>query len=139
MDSNRVLLAEDEKRVAAFLMESLSAEGYSVTHCSNFPALKDQIEFGFESIDIAIFDRMLGREDSLDLIVAFKNKFPKAALLVLSAINSPEEKARSLDLGADDYLAKPYSLKELSARLRALKRRSAEGNKSLLEISIFSI
>jgi len=128
MDSNRVLLAEDEKRVAAFLMESLSAEGYSVTHCSNFAALKDQIEFGFESIDIAIFDRMLGREDSLDLIVAFKNKFPKAALLVLSAINSPEEKARSLDLGADDYLAKPYSLKELSARLRALKRRSAEGN-----------
>lgn len=126
MDSNRVLVAEDEKRVAAFLTESLSAEGYSVTHCASFASLKDQIEFGIEPVDLAIFDRMLGHEDSLDLIPIFKKKFPRAALLVLSAINSPEEKARSLDLGADDYLAKPYSLKELSARLRALKRRSSE-------------
>ena len=79
-------------------------------------------------LDLAIFDRMLSGDDSLNYLKAFKKSFPQCKVLILSAINNSEQKALALDSGADDYLSKPYSLVELSARLRALSRRNGEAS-----------
>jgi two-component system OmpR family response regulator len=73
--------------------------------------------------DIVLLDRMLKGEDGASLIPHLKQKYPTCHILVLSAIGTAEEKANIIDQGADDYISKPFSLSELTARLRALKRR----------------
>lgn len=118
----QVLLLEDEPKVAEFLCQSLRSEGYQVLWFSKLEQL-DELNERVDRFDMAIFDRMLGSKDSLSKISDFKKQFPSCALLVLSAISTPEERALALDAGADDYMGKPYSLLELQARLRALKRR----------------
>jgi len=131
----QVLLLEDEPKVAEFLSQSLRSEGHQVVWYSSL----EEIEGLNEKIDhfeIAIFDRMLGNKDSLSKIPEFKKKFSSCALLILSAISTPEERALALDAGADDYMGKPYSLLELQARLRALKRRE---NKEHAEKTFFVV
>lgn len=119
-----ILLAEDDERVARFLLEALRAEGHEVFLCRSCPEILDGAAGAVSAFDVAILDRMLRGEDSLNALVRFKAAHPSTRVLILSAINSAEEKAKALDLGADDYLAKPYSLVELTARLRVLSRRA---------------
>ncbi|MBF0208291.1 MAG: response regulator transcription factor [Oligoflexia bacterium] len=118
----RILILEDEPKVADFLNQSLRCEGYQTLCLASVDELSS-IGGQVEEFDLAIFDRMLGVKDSLAYLAEFKRKFSRCAVLVLSVINTPEERAQALDAGADDYMGKPYSLLELSARLRALKRR----------------
>ena len=73
--------------------------------------------------DVVILDRLLRQHDSLAHLKDIKESFPAAKVLILSAINTSNEKASALDLGADDYLGKPFSTTELLARVRALSRR----------------
>lgn len=117
-----VLILEDEPKVASFLSQSLRYEGYQTVWVSTFEELIELRE-ETSSFDLAIFDRMLDVKDSLAYLPEFKKKFSRCAVLILSAINTPEERAEALDAGADDYMGKPYSLVELLARLRAIKRR----------------
>jgi DNA-binding response OmpR family regulator len=124
-----ILILEDEPKVIKFLSAALKAEGHDIYKALNIEELKDYIYEG-NPIDVAIFDRMIGPYDSLNFVKEFKSKYPNTAILILSAINSPEEKAKALDLGADDYIGKPYSLAELSARIRALKRRGQSKDKN---------
>ncbi len=124
-----ILILEDEPKVIKFLSSALKTEGHNIYEAVNIEQLKDYI-YQDDQIDVAIFDRMIGSHDSLNFIKEFKLKHSSTAILILSAINSPEEKAKALDLGADDYIGKPYSLAELSARIRALKRRAQTKDKS---------
>lgn len=121
-----VLVVEDEIRVQRFLTEALKAEGYEVSACATADELQDWIQAASPNLELAIFDRMLSGDDSLNYLKKFKKSFPQCRVLVLSAINNSEQKALALDAGADDYISKPYSLVELSARLRALSRRGGE-------------
>jgi DNA-binding response OmpR family regulator len=118
-----ILIAEDDGRVARFLLDALKAEGHEVYLCRSVPEISECLDSKLFAFDVAILDRMLGGADSLDMIPQLKSSRPHAKILILSAINSAEEKAKALDIGADDYMAKPYSLVELTARLRVLARR----------------
>lgn len=125
-----LLLIEDEITVGEFLKESLSKEAYQITWCKNKSEVDGFLLSGILSFDIVILDRMLAGEDAATLIPVLKKKRPEAKILVLSAIDLPQEKARLLDLGADEYLAKPFSLVELTARLRLIGRRSPSAEQS---------
>ena len=111
--------------MARFLEEALRSEGHEVHVCPTLEALKNTCEVSTDSFDVAIFDRMLRGEDSLTVLPQFKHTHQRCKVLILSAINSSEEKANALDAGADDYMGKPYSFVELSARIRVLARREA--------------
>jgi DNA-binding response OmpR family regulator len=122
----KILVLEDDPRVSHFLEEALKAESHQVMTCATLSELSDFIHSANHDVDVAVFDRMIQHEDSLNSLRAFRTSCPQARILMLSAINTPQEKARALDMGADDYLGKPYSFQELSARIRALGRRVGE-------------
>ena len=118
-----ILVVEDEVRVLDFLTEALRKEGYTVHGAETFEAAVQSIENLSNELDVLILDRLLHRTDAIGLISRARGKCPQARILILSTINSPDQKAAALDLGADDYMAKPFTLVELSARVRSLSRR----------------
>jgi two-component system OmpR family response regulator len=119
-----IVLVEDESRVLSFLTEALRKEGHVVHPAETFEAAVDLITSLGSQLELLIMDRLLGRTDGIPLIPLTRGKCTGAKILVLSTINSPEQKAAALDLGADDYLGKPFQLVELSARVRSLSRRT---------------
>lgn len=122
----KVLVVEDDERLARFLRKALEAETWSVEVFSKYEQLRDLIENPTLQMDVAIFDRMLGPNDSLTTLKEFRKIFPKTRILFLSALDHSEERSKALEEGADDYMGKPYSLRELVARIRALHRRSTD-------------
>jgi DNA-binding response OmpR family regulator len=120
----KVLLVEDDLPLAHFLEKALCSEAYLVEILSHYQELEDFIRTPYFQPDLAIFDRILGAQDSLSLLKKFQEKLPLTRILFLSVLGSPDEKARALEEGADDYMSKPYSLRELIARIRALHRRA---------------
>lgn len=117
----RVLLIEDYKQMVRALKKGLEEEGFAVD------VALDGEEGGFKAesaeYDVIILDLMLPKEDGLSLLKRWRNKGIKSHVLVLTARSSIEDKVKGLDLGADDYMTKPFQLEELLARLRALIRR----------------
>ena len=127
----KVLVVEDDERLARFLRKALEAETWSVEVFSKFEQLRDLIENPTLQMDVAVLDRMLGPDDSLTALKDFKKHFPRTKVLFLSALDHSEERSKALEEGADDYMGKPYSLRELVARIRALQRRSGESVSTL--------
>lgn len=121
-----IVLIEDEKRVLSFLTEALRKEGYSVHGAETYEAAEKLLEAVGTEVEVIVMDRMLHRTDGISLISRAKRFCPTARILMLSAVNDPSQKATALDMGADDYLGKPFSLVELSARIRSLHRRASE-------------
>lgn len=120
-----ILILEDERKILSYLVEGLRAEGHTTQGCPSYEEAKEFIESGLEGpFDVVILDRMLGDRDGADLIPVIRKKMSLCAVVVLSAIGNAEEKAEILDRGADDYVPKPFSLVELSARLRVVERRA---------------
>ncbi len=126
-----ILIVEDETRVAEFLQKSLSSEGHSISVCHGLEEADSYLSLPTSAPEAAILDRMLNGADGLDLLPRLKHSFPNCRILILSAVDLPDEKARALDKGADDYLSKPFSLVELTARIRALTRRHQSSTKVL--------
>jgi two-component system response regulator QseB len=117
----RILLIEDDADLAGLLDRVLTDEGYAVTragdgHTGLHLALTQPVE-------AMIVDRGLPAVEGLDLIARLRSRGVSTPILVLSARNSTEDRVDGLDAGAEDYLAKPFELTELLARLRALLRR----------------
>ena len=117
----RVLLIEDHKPLVRALKQGLEEEGFAVD------VAYDGEEGGYKAetanYDAIILDLMLPKEDGLSLLQRWRRAGMKTHVLVLTARGNIEDKVRGLDLGADDYLTKPFELEELLARLRALIRR----------------
>ena len=116
----RLLLAEDEKDLNKILVAKLTEEGYSVDSCLDG---KEALEF-FQSAeyDGAILDVMMPGMDGFSLLKEIRSKGNKTPVLFLTARDSIEDRVKGLDIGANDYLIKPFSLAELLARVRALTR-----------------
>jgi two-component system OmpR family response regulator len=117
----RVLVAEDEARMAALLHRGLQEEGYSVDVARTG---EEAAWLGEEvAYDAIVLDVMLPGIDGFEVCRRLRSKQRWAPVLILSARGEVTDRVRGLDAGADDYLAKPFSLLELCARLRALIRR----------------
>ena len=117
----RILLTEDDTSLAEALQFSLKQSGYAVDWVSNGAhadqALKDRV------FDLVILDLQLPKLDGYEVLRRLRQRNTSLPVLILSGREKPEEKVFGLDLGADDYLVKPFSLNELQARVRALMRR----------------
>jgi DNA-binding response OmpR family regulator len=140
--SQRVLVVEDEGRVSRFLVERLAQEGFAVEDCSSFVEFQKKLtESKVDDYALLVLDRMLGQKDSEKLVPEVRVRWPNTKVLILSALSSTEEKVRLLNLGADDYMGKPFSMDELVARLRVLLRRErqSDGVKSHLGLGDLSV
>lgn len=117
----RILITEDDASLAEGLQVALTREGHAVDWVSNGAqadqALKDSM------FDLVILDLQLPKLDGYEVLRRLRQRNARARVLIISGREGSSEKARGLDLGADDYLAKPFSLVELQARVRALLRR----------------
>ena len=117
-----VLLADDERPVLSFLERGLRAEGYN---CTSTSALHEVLPLAQQlHPDVIVLDRMFADEDSTSLLPLLKQRAPKSAVLLLSALGEVDERIKGLRLGADDYLAKPFDFEELLARIEVLVRRA---------------
>jgi DNA-binding response OmpR family regulator len=122
-----IIVVEDETRVLHFITEALRKEGHTVYPCATFTEATENISTVGPAVELVIMDRILDRVDAIALIPQIREKCPNGKILVLSTITDPAQKAAALDLGADDYLGKPFQLIELSARIRSLARRASDG------------
>lgn len=125
-----LLLVEDEVKLANSIGENLKTEGYFVDFCTRYEEILPRLKEKADPPDVLVMDRLLFGRDSIDLLEKIRQDFPLLGILVLSAIGSATEKAAVIDRGADDYLAKPFAFMELSARVRALERRSKRSRTS---------
>ena len=125
----RILIAEDDAILADGLTRSLRQAGYAVDAVDN-GAEADTALVGTE-FDLLILDLGLPRMSGLDVLKRLRARNSHVPVLILTALDGVQDRVRGLDLGADDYLAKPFELAELEARVRALTRRGASGAPTL--------
>lgn len=117
----KLLIVEDEKRLCETIAKFFKDEGYTIDTCFDGNDALDYIA-GTE-YDAIVLDIMLPGLDGISILKRIRAKKLKTPVLLLTAKNSIEDKVDGLDSGADDYLTKPFSLEELSARIRVLIRR----------------
>ncbi len=117
----RLLVVEDESRIADFLRRGLESAGYAVDVAGDAAKALDHVH-GAE-YDLVILDLMLPDMDGLDLLKKIRNRKTSPPVLILSARDAVDDRVKGLELGADDYLVKPFAFVEFLARVRALLRR----------------
>jgi two-component system copper resistance phosphate regulon response regulator CusR len=117
----RILLIEDERRIADFIARGLEGSGYNVDIAENGQQALARIADA--AYDLLILDLMLPDMDGLLVLEKIRNRKVSQPILILSARASLDDRVKGLDLGADDYLVKPFAFVELLARVRALLRR----------------
>ncbi|MBI1860335.1 MAG: response regulator transcription factor [Deltaproteobacteria bacterium] len=118
-----VLIVEDDPRILKFLKVALFSEGNTTSTASSLESAQTELSEATAPFEMVILDRMLVGNDGAKLIPEIKRRLPACGILVLSALSESSEKAQVLDLGADDYIAKPFTLQELTARIRSIERR----------------
>ena len=118
----RILIAEDDAALSEALRFTLSQAGYAVDHVGHGLAADEALKG--DCFSLLILDLGLPKLDGLEVLRRLRKRNTTLPVLILSGREQPEEKVAGLDLGADDYLVKPFSLNELQARVRALLRRS---------------
>ncbi len=129
----RVLIAEDDEALARFVRQGLEAENYSVAVASDGEQARQAGTD--EDFDLVILDLNLPKIDGVSVLRHLRLKKPSVPVLVLTQRTRVEDRVECLDTGADDYLGKPFSFSELSARIRALVRRSHLPSESVLQVS----
>jgi DNA-binding response OmpR family regulator len=120
----RILVIEDERKVASFIRQGLAEEGHTVEVAADGAAALDLI-LDAPPYDLIVLDLMLPKLDGFAVLKAARQRRIATPVLVLTARDSVADKVRGLDLGADDYLTKPFAFDEFLARVRALLRRGA--------------
>ena len=120
----RVLVVEDEKKVASFIQRGLEEEGFSVE--AAYDGEEGVAKASEQTFDLILMDIMLPKKDGLAAISELRENSIMTPVLCLTARDSVDDKVTGLDIGADDYLAKPFAFVELVARCRALVRRGAK-------------
>jgi two-component system OmpR family response regulator len=119
----RILLIEDDRKTAAFIVKGLKESGFAIDHAAN--GRDGLVKGSAYDYDLLIVDLMLPEIDGLTVIKSIREVKPKTPIIILSAKHSIDAKITGLNLGADDYLTKPFAFTELLARIHALLRRSS--------------
>jgi two-component system, OmpR family, response regulator len=140
----RILLVEDDKDLHAALFALLTGSGYAVDGVHDGASAEALVQA--ESFDLVILDLNLPQMDGLDVLRAMRARAVQrgaggnaAAVMILTARGSAEDRVRGLDLGADDYLAKPFDVREFEARVRSLLRRQAGLRAATISLGALSL
>jgi DNA-binding response OmpR family regulator len=126
-----ILIVEDEMGIADFLARGLEAEGYGVTVATDGIA-GERLALS-SAADLVILDRMLPGRDGIEVLAAIRRAKPALPVILLTAKAEVADRVEGLDLGATDYVTKPFAFDELLARIRARLRESGNGSETSLE------
>jgi DNA-binding response OmpR family regulator len=126
MKKFQVLIVDDEQRILNFLTSKLRASGYEVITASNGEEAIEQVQA--QEPDLVVLDVMMPKMDGFEALKQLRS-FSAVPVIILSAKGTNVDKVKGLDLGADDYLSKPFSPDELIARIEAVKRRLSPDEK----------
>jgi two-component system OmpR family response regulator len=126
----RILIAEDDSVLADGLSRSLRSSGHAVDCVAS--GNEADTALSAQVFDLLILDLGLPQLAGLEVLRRLRARNSRVPVLILTATDSVEERVRALDLGADDFMAKPFALSELEARVRALVRRGASGGPSVM-------
>ncbi len=126
MRQYRVLIVDDEERILNFLRSKLKASGYEVLTASNGVEALEQVQA--QEPDLVVLDVLMPRMDGFETLKELRT-FSSVSVIILSAKGTNTDKVKGLSLGADDYLAKPFSPDELIARIEAVRRRLSPDDK----------
>jgi two-component system, OmpR family, copper resistance phosphate regulon response regulator CusR len=128
----RILIAEDDAALASFVKKGLEAEHYAADISGDGEQARAMaVEFDY---DLVVLDLTLPRLDGISILRYLRTRKPSLPIMMLTGRNRVEDRVQCLDLGADDYMGKPFSYSELSARIRALLRRCHLPAESVLAI-----
>ncbi|WP_371884690.1 response regulator [Caballeronia sp. S22] len=127
----KILILEDERKLGLFLKQALSERAYTVTWVETCARAREAL--CESSYDVIVLDLGLPDGDGLDLLREWRRAGFNEPVLILSARDAVEDRVKGLDVGADDYLPKPFSLEELLARTRSLLRRQSSVKETVLE------
>jgi two-component system, OmpR family, response regulator len=133
----RLLLVEDDLPLAEALKALLVSSGYAVDCVHDGEAAKALV--AAEQFDLMILDLNLPELDGLSVLKAMRAAGNRAAVMILTARGAAEDRVRGLDLGADDYMAKPFDIREFEARVRSLLRRQAGLRSSTVTLGALSL
>ena len=119
----RILLAEDDKDLNKALTWQLKGQGYSVDSCFDGD---EALYYGEQNIyDVILLDRMLPYQEGTEVLTGLRKQSVNVPIILITALGTLQDKIMGLDLGADDYLVKPFEFEELMARIRCVTRRSS--------------
>ena len=128
----RILIAEDDTPLASFLRKGLEAEHYAVDVAGDGETARDlAVTYDY---DLMVLDLNLPKRDGISVLQEVRNAKESVPILILSGRTRIEDRVAALDQGADDYVAKPFSFSELSARVRALMRRGKLPQQTTLQV-----
>jgi len=130
----RILIVEDERKVAGFIRQGLREEGHAVELATDGAEALDTV-LGGPAYDLIVLDLMLPKRDGFGVLKSLRDRGVTTPVLVLTARDSVGDKVTGFDLGADDYLTKPFAFEELLARVRALLRRGAARRLTTLRLA----
>jgi two-component system phosphate regulon response regulator PhoB len=137
--TSRILVVEDEELIREMLVVALEGEGYEVITATDGRSAVEHIKncesaLGDLSFDLIVLDLMLPQINGLDICRLLRHQGNSVPILILSAKGSETDRVLGLEVGADDYLTKPFSMRELVARCRALLRRQRLSNMPLIPV-----
>lgn len=133
----RILIAEDDEVLADGLSRAMQQAGYAVDRVSD-GSEAEAILKGGQPFDLVVLDIQLPKLDGFTVLRNLRERNQQVPVIILTARDSVEDRVRGLDLGADDYLSKPFNLQELEARTRALLRRGQCGTNPLLTCGLLT-
>ena len=119
----KILVVEDNKKLAANLKEGLEQDGFAVDCIHDGMEAERKILINRKEYDVVILDLMLPSKDGVEVCLSWREQGVVIPVLMLTARDATDDKVKGLNMGADDYLAKPFALEEVTARVRALLRR----------------
>jgi len=134
----RILVVEDERKVASFIRQGLEEEGYAVDVAADGPSAVDLALSG-TAYDLVVLDVMLPKRDGFAVLRDLRAHRMTAPVLMLTARDSVPDRVTGLDLGADDYLTKPFAFEEFVARVRVLLRRAGAQRAPVLRLADLSL
>jgi len=133
----QILLVEDDRRISSFVVKGLEELGHQVILAESAEAAREWVNA--ESLDIVVLDIMLPGIDGIQFTKTLRYRKNHIPVLILSALGEIEDKVDALESGADDYLVKPFSFKELVSRIKALVRRDSYKNTTNVNDSCIEI